>query len=167
MEKEIVKQAFVEAEKSQREKQIDEVKAIVTKTLEKIKTMDIEIDNVKIDLKDLEEKKKLLKLDIDNLKEGRLDLIQERQEKDPRAKGNSVIIVIKETTRIKEIPVPYTSPWYYEPYSITWTSRNTLTSGSTATNINYINTNVALNGSISKFATPGTYTVEGTIINLK
>jgi len=89
MNKEIVKEAFQEAENDLKEKQVSQLKRIIKKTLERIETVDKVI-------KDLQEEKKILKLDIDDLKEGRLDRIEERQDKDPKAKKVSVAEVHKE-----------------------------------------------------------------------
>lgn len=107
-DKEIVKKAFEQAEQDARDKQVAEVKKIVTKTLEKL-------DAVKKELKAKHEEERLLKMDIDDLKEGRLDRIAERQDKDPEAKKVSVVLIIKEKEVIREVP----SPWYF-PYQVIW-----------------------------------------------
>jgi len=116
MKKEDVKMAFDSANKEikqdkqkEHDKQVEEVKLIIKKTLQ-------EIDKLQEKKKDIDDKLRILKLDIDDLKEGKLDRIQERQEKDPLAKKVSIII-IKETIRERATPPP--SPWY-EPYTITW-----------------------------------------------
>lgn len=108
-DKEVVKEAFAAAEKDAREKQVEEVKRIVTKTLEKL-------DAVKKELKANHEQERILKMDIEDLKEGRLDRIAERQEKDPEAKKVSVVVIIKEKEIIREY-IP--SPWYF-PYQVIW-----------------------------------------------
>jgi hypothetical protein len=193
-EKEIAKLAFAEAEKEAKEKQVAEVKRIVVKTLEKL-------DAVKKDIKVLQEKERILKMDIDDLKEGRLDLIAERQEKDPEAKKVSVVLIIKEKEIIREkeyVPVPSPSPWYFPyqvvwqvPYTPTYTSPTILcqstTTGMTAggsVGIAYSSTSsnctlsdgssfqasvepMVINGSVSKYATTGSYEVNGHIINLR
>ena len=84
-DKEIVKAAFAAAQDEAREKQIGEVKKIVTKTLEKL-------DTVKKEIKEKQEEERILKMDIDDLKDGRLDRIAERQDKDPEAKKVSVVL---------------------------------------------------------------------------
>jgi len=116
MKKEDVKMAFDSAnkeikqeEQKEHDERIDEVKLIVKTTLQ-------EIEKLQDQKKEIEEKLKILKLDIEDLKEGKLERIKERQEKDPLAKQVSLII-IKETIREREVPVP--SPWY-TPYTITW-----------------------------------------------
>ena len=87
-EKDIAKKAFAELEEEKTNKQVAEVKKIVTRTLEKL-------DGVKKEIKKLQDEEKVLKMDIDDLKEGRLDRISERQEKDPEAKKVSVVVIIK------------------------------------------------------------------------
>jgi regulator of replication initiation timing len=184
-EKEIVKQAFAEAEKSAQEKQIKQVKEIVTKTLEKL-------DGIKKDIKKLQEEEKVLKMDIEDLKEGRLDRISERQEKDPEAKKISVVVIIKEKEVIREV-----SPWYW-PYQVTWQyvpppiytqpviTYNTITAGNNYT----LNSGSAggwagdvsttgystsamlscgdtINCSVAKNATVGTYDIQGHIVHLR
>jgi hypothetical protein len=107
MTKDIVKEGFQAAEKDLKEKQVAEVKRIVTKTLEKL-------EQVQKDARKLKEEERVLKMDIDDLKEGRLDRISERQEKDPEAKKISVVLIIKEKEVIREV-----SPWYF-PYQVVW-----------------------------------------------
>lgn len=63
------------------------IKSIVKETLEKI-------EEIEKEEKELAEEKKILKQDIDNLKSGRLDLIEERQEKNPKARDISIFRVI-------------------------------------------------------------------------
>ena len=82
--KEIAKEAFAQAEKEAREKQVTVVKKIVEKTLEKI-------DSVSKQIKELQEEKKILELDIDDLKAGKIDQICERQEKSNKAKNTSPV----------------------------------------------------------------------------
>jgi FtsZ-binding cell division protein ZapB len=106
MTEKLVKEGFALAEEEMRKKQIQEVKQIVLKTLERIreqeKIRDEAIDKIKI-----------LKMDIDDLKDGKLDRIVERQEKDESAKTISVVTIIK------EIHHHYNNPWYV-PYRIIW-----------------------------------------------
>jgi|SRR5665213_484734 len=194
-EKEIVKKAFAEAENEAKEKQVQEVKRIVVKTLERL-------DAVKKEIKELQEKERVLKMDIDDLKEGRLDLIAERHEKDPEAKKISVVLIIKEK---EYIPVMSPSPWYW-PYTVVWpnyvpsyplptvicqngfaASGGTLNTGSafgagvTITDASYTSSGNAgsatfamnnvqatcINGSVAKYATVGSYEVNGHIVNLR
>lgn len=109
MEQDIVKQAFADAEKEAREKQVAEVKKIATKTLERL-------EEIRKNIKKLQEDERILKMDIDDLKDGKLDRIAERQEKDPEAKKVSVVLIIKEKEVIREREV---SPWYW-PYQVIW-----------------------------------------------
>jgi regulator of replication initiation timing len=181
-EKEIAKAAFAEAEKEAREKQVSEVKKIVTRTLEKL-------DTVRKVIKEKQEEERVLKMDIDDLKEGRLDLIAERQEKDPEAKKVSVVIIIKEKEIIREKEY-YPSPWYW-PYTVTWQYYNptfptgvVLCGNAVNDTINYTTTTnnctlsdgssfqatvtpTCITGSIAKFATVGSYDVNGHVVNLR
>lgn len=109
MEKEIIKAYdFAEKEiKKEKDEQLkNKIKSIVKETLEKIE----EIEKKE---KELAEEKKILKQDIDNLKSGRLDLIEERQNKNPKAKDIS-------TFRVKTKKIEY--PPNNSIYSITATS---------------------------------------------
>jgi hypothetical protein len=170
MNKETVKQGFDEAQNSLREKQVAEVKQIVLETLKKIDLLEKDKHIKQSEIKELDGQIKILRSDIDDLKEGRIDRIVERQEKDPKAINVSVVVIIKEKEVIRE-------PWY-QPYVIEkWntpvlpylhpifdvyqgaTSDATITKG-----CNCIDT---INCSISKFATVGTYDVNGTIVNLR
>ena len=101
-------QKEIEAKKNkEHEKQVAEVKEIVKRTLEEIETLKEKKENI-------DEELKILKLDIDDLKAGKLERIKERQDKDPKSKGISIII-IKEKEVVKNVP----SPWY-QPYYIQW-----------------------------------------------
>lgn len=171
--KEIAKEAFVQVEKEQKEKQVAEVKAIVRQTLEKL-------DGIKKDIKKLQDKKKILELDIEDLKEGKLDRIAERQAIDPEAKKISVVVIIKEKEVVREV-----GPWYW-PYQVIWQEPvripiNTPWFGTTnATGV--LNNNLsysmsggsntfgcgpAINCSVAKDAAIGAYDISGSIINLR
>jgi hypothetical protein len=92
-------------------------------------------------------------LDIDDLKEGRLDRIEERQEKDPKAKDISVVIFIKERV------VEHEYPWWYWPYRIEWVGPaiTYTTSG-----------NSYVTCSTAKWATTGSYTLgTGNTVNVR
>jgi len=174
MEKKLVKDGFKAAEKTLKEKQVTEVKNIVTKTLEKLDEVDKEIKRLQLE-------KKILKMDIDDLKEGRLDRISERQDKDPKAKNVSVVLIIKETTVIKEV-----NPWY-QPYMVTWQApvyypNNIMcasdgtalvpTDGYNATltdslNIPASTSELTITNSIAKDATIGTYNMSGHVVHLR
>ena len=62
--KEIAKTAFEQVENEARNKQVETVKRIVERTLEKI-------DILSKDIKERQEQKKILELDIDDLKAGK------------------------------------------------------------------------------------------------
>lgn len=104
MNKETIKKAVESAEQELKDKQVEKLKGVVKDTLQKIKDLDDKI-------KALEDERKILKLDIDDLKAGRLDLIEERQKVDEKARKVSVIIVER------EVPRRYNDPWY-QPYVI-------------------------------------------------
>jgi hypothetical protein len=110
MKEDIVKKGYEAAEKDLQEKQIEKVKAIVARTLEKL-------ESLKKEEKEIAKKIKYLKMDLDDLKNGKLDVIKERQEKDPDAKKCAVII-IKEVIR-ESYPVVVGTPWY-KPYDVYW-----------------------------------------------
>jgi len=157
MTKDIVKEGYELAEKELKERQIQEVKKIVTCTLEKIHNL----EKARVDLT---EKIKIIKKDLDDLKLGKLDLIAERQEKDEKAKEVSVVVIIKEKEIIRE-----TSPWYI-PYRIEWPSPSfplpqpvvwcgtgsIITSNTSNTTGNFC----YINNSIAKQASVGTYLLE-------
>ena len=166
MNKEVVKQAYAEAEKEARDKQVAEVKLIIKKTLEKLST-------IRKQIKDLQEEEKILKLDIDDIKDGHLDRIEERQRLDKKAKEVSVVTIIKELEVIREV-----NPWY-TPYKVIWSLPQTIpaynnglfcTTGSgnslgltltTSSNYCSINSSVAKDGAI------GAYDINGSIVNLR
>jgi hypothetical protein len=170
-EKEI-KKAYSDVERELKEEQEAEVKrqvkSIVKTTLSKIEKLKEERDEI-------DGKIKILKLDIDDLKEGHLDRIKERQEKDPKAREISVIIV-KEKEIIRERVV---SPWY-RPYEVYWTASvpvNTPYVYCNATNFktslsntiigNDGNNCITLNNSLAKDNTAGTYQLENKIVHLR
>ena len=169
--KEITKEAFAQAEKEAREKQVKLVKEIVTKTLEKI-------DTLSKDIKGRQEERKILELDINDLKAGKIDQIVERQEKSEKAKETSVVVIIKE--KVIEREVPY-NPWYW-PYTVTWQSQPVPTFNKDTVYYNGTNNSMlclkdnstttlgaiscdftsdinTINCSVAKDATIGTYTI--------
>jgi len=172
MTKETVKQGFDAAEKALKEKEIEQVKMITLKTLEKIDTLSKEKDDLKKKERDIDDKNKILKLDVDDLKEGKLEKIIERQNVDPLAKKVSVVLIIKEKEVIREVPY-----WYW-PYQVVWQepiytnelkpfNDNTIyfqnTDNFPATCTNY----TTINCSTAKNYTEGTYNVFGHIVHLK
>lgn len=105
METKDVKKACELAEEELKKSNIDKLKDVIKVTLERIESIDKKI-------RGLQEERKLLRLDIEDLKLGKLDRIQERQNKDPKAKEISTI-VIKEI-----IHEHYVTPQYI-PYVVT------------------------------------------------
>lgn len=168
MEKEIVKQAFVEAEKNQREKQIEEVKLIVLETLKKIDNLKKDKKGKQAEIKELDEKIKILEADIEDLKVGRIDRIVERQEKDEKAKNISVVIIIKEKDIIRE---PWHQPYYIQKWNVDFPNIPLqpyfCTSGGTTSYLTSNSNNMSITSSSAKYATIGTYDVNGSIINLR
>jgi TolA-binding protein len=177
MEKEIVKKAVREAENSLKENQIAEVKKIVLKTLEKINKLDKEIDETKAEIKELEEQRKILRMDLDDMKEGRLDRISERQAIDKKAKEVSVVVIIKEKETIIErdrwhFPyqiiwqIPYQSPNTFQPVIYSDNSGDFNTTYGITSSASSLS-EPTINCSVTKFATVGTYNVDGNVINLR
>lgn len=165
MKKEIVKKGFDEAQNSLREKQVEEVKKIVLKTLEKIDTLKGNKKKKQAEVKEIDEQIKILESDIEDLKVGRIDRIVERQEKDEKAREVSVVVIIKEKEIIREPwfqPYVVVEKWNHQPYidpNIVWCGSTN--NGNSAL---YSNT---INCSVAKFGTIGTYDVNGTIVNLR
>jgi len=174
MEKAIVKEGVALAEKEQREKQVQEVKNIVLKTLEKKRALEKERD-------ERVEKIKILNMDLEDLKLGKLDRIVERQEKDEKAKQTSVVVIIKE----KVIVEHHYDPWYV-PYRIVWNppyypvvpsypmisfkqncddivSFDNQIASKTTCNAMF----TSISCSAAKDATIGAYTLDGTVVNLR
>lgn len=148
--KELAKKVFQSIEQENEEKQIKELKEIVTKYLEKIKTL---TDKKEVIEKDI----KILKADLDDIKEGRLDKIKERQEVDPAAKKVSIII-------IKEKVYPPTEKPWQQPWIWSWNNfadytkfDNNLVFGNTTGNFPQVN--CVLTSSVSKNYASGTYLI--------
>lgn len=159
--KRLAELAEKELEEEKRTKQIALIKAAIKQTLEKLETK-------KKQRKELDDEIKILKQDIDNIRAGRLDLMEERQRKNEKAKETSVIIIEKE--KIKEVH-HYHDRWY-EPYRILpapcpepwWPQVNPYW----CTGVDIANDNstgyMTINCSMAKDASPGTYKLEdGTI----
>jgi len=108
--KRLVELAEKELKEKKERKQIKLIKSAIKQTLEKIEDKTNE-------KKELEKEIKILKQDIDNIRAGRLDLIEERQKKDERAKNTSVIIIERGKTIKNPYPYSVPTPWY-EPYKI-------------------------------------------------
>ena len=175
MESNIIKEGYKAANDALKEKQVETVKQMVLKTLEKL-------EDVRKDIRDTQETERILKMDLEDIKLGKLDRIVERQEKDPKAKEVSVVIIIKEKEVIREC-----SPWYW-PYVIQWNyptyvsqatvfntggsfntmgSVNTYTLTSATNAIGYAGSANSINCSVAKDAAIGTYEVAGNIVNFR
>jgi len=144
MKKELARKGYELAQKEFRKKQIEKVKEIVMKTLEKL-------EDLKKQKKEIEEKIRILKMDIEDLKQGRFDRILERQEKDKKAKEISVVKIEKKDNNDYSFDVSYS---YYP--STGWT----LTS-------NVSDTSITVDPYIAKTYTVGTYKVGDKIIHLR
>lgn len=164
-DKEIAKAAFDQLDKENRDNKIKEVKAIVQATLDKR-------EKLKKQIQDLQKEKKILDSDLEDLRNGRLDLIAERQEKNPEAAKVSVVIIVKEKEIVREVPV------YYWPYHITWQMptypSNVFLSGlSIASNSTGMNNSLTIGNSytltsnVVKSNYAGTYTVNNDVIDLR
>ena len=119
MTKDIIKKALGLAEKENQEKEVQRVKEIIQKHLN-------EIDSVAKEQAKLTKRSKILKADLADIKEGRLDRIEERQEKDADAKKHSVIVVKKIVREYRPLQ-PWYSPYYvdYNPSYMTWHTTTT------------------------------------------
>lgn len=157
MEKDIINKGFAEAKKQQQENEVSKIKEIVLKHLEKIKYHEEQA-------KEHGEKVKLLKKDLDDLKAGRLDRIEERHEKDPKAREVRQIEVHKIVEHYQPL-----SPWY-SPFYVTWPpvyqSSITISSGTIATATTSGSNAVQLTGSTCQNFVGGTYSVGNNTINL-
>ena len=173
----VVQDTEKELEQKEKDKQISKIKKVVKKTLEAL-------EKCKVDKNEVEKRIKYLRMDLEDLKEGKLDRIEERQVKDPDAKKNSVIIIIKEKEIIREIH-HHDNPWYW-PYSITiqqpfWYQSPTIPnytycesiSSSTANTLSYDaatytnNSAISVNCSLAKDYSAGTYDIDGKIVNFR
>lgn len=170
MKKELITQAFEQAEKEAQEKEIAKIKQIVQSYLEEIRSKQEQHDNLGKEIK-------LLKSDLDDLKSGRLDKIEERQRVDEKARDISLIIIKK----IEKYYIPYypwRSPWMIECKSkpSNWATTFTTTNsggeklvaygmGDTWEGVNSTLTLEATGQTFSNFA-GGSYQVRGRIVNL-
>ncbi len=148
--KKMAELAEKELKEEERKKQFKVIKEAIKGELEKL-------EEKKKQRKELDQEIKIHKQNIDNIREGRLDLIEERQRKDERAKVVSTIIIEREKIVDKPYPYPVTplpvipNPWY-DPYRIYWTTADDHTG--------YANTDMSfttVNCSVAKDASPGTY----------
>jgi DNA gyrase/topoisomerase IV subunit A len=147
-QKDIVSNAIQQLEKEKQEAEISKIKGIVGAYLEKILNKKEEIKVLQKELKDLE-------TDLDDLKSGRLDKIEERQNKDPNHTKNTLIYVKK--IEANYLPFqPWRSPWIVE-----WTnaipSENSWINQSSST---------TTTGTMFQNFTGGIYTINGQIFTL-
>lgn len=174
MKKEEIQRLVSDTEKelkdAVKEKEATKIKAIVKRLLKKK-------DDLLEEKADVDKKIKYVKMDLDDLKDGRLDRIEERQKKDPDAKKNAVVIIIKEKViREREVPV---SP-YYQPYRFIWatevpdsvTTINAGSAGWITTSANSFSgsstpASYVLTCSTVKNNVLGTYDVDGHIVHLR
>ncbi len=148
--KKMAELAEKELKEEERKKQFKVIKEAIKGELEKL-------EEKKKQRRKLDEEIKIHKQNIDNIREGRLDLIEERQRKDEKAKEISTIIIEREKIVEKPYPVypyiPYKS--WYEPYKIWYTP---LTTGDYTGDVNTDYTfSTTINCSVAKDASPGTY----------
>ncbi|PJB52884.1 MAG: hypothetical protein CO099_10180 [Bdellovibrio sp. CG_4_9_14_3_um_filter_39_7] len=109
------KDALLQVEQEQKDKQLEELKGYFRKTLEAI-------ENKKAEKERIEEELRVLKLDLEDLKEGKFKKIEERQNEAPTAKRVSVIHF--ERTFWPQ-PHPSQFPWWNDWYGGTWTVNST------------------------------------------
>ena len=163
--KKMAELAEKELKEEERKKQFKIIKEAIKGELEKL-------EEKKEQRRELDKEIKIHKQNIDNIREGRLDLIEERQRKDEKAKAVSTIIIEREkiVEKVVEKPVPYPfDPWpvvpvpypvkpynpWYEPYRISWPATTT---DCDSADYMYVNCSVA------KEASPGTYELaDGTV----
>jgi hypothetical protein len=139
-DKQLANVAFNDIEKQKQEEIIEKIKSIATEVMRRIDEKEKLIERET-------EERNILKADLEDLRSGRLDKILERQEKNPRVKEVSPLIIkiIRE-----DMPMtPWRGTWNVQWYN--GTSYNTCNS-----------TGVAWQN-----FSPGTYLINGRIITLK
>lgn len=154
MTKDLIKKAVSLAEKEAQEKEINRIKKIVQKYLEKIAEKTKE-------KKEIEEDLRILKKDLDDIKSGRLDKIEERQAKDKRAHRISLITV----HRIDKDYVPMKPRWSY--YDVAWNeavSQYCSAPGLQGGPTTCVNDEITLYGNTCSSFSSGTYNVNGHIV---
>lgn len=162
--KDAVQEAKNDLEKEKQDALKRKVKSIIRATLEKIEQEE------KI-IKEHQDILSILRKDLKDLELGRLDLIEERQQKDELAKRVSVVIVKKVEKLAQPVRFVGYQPWYW-PFELTpnypglsWVNDLSITDGGVSSDFvttcinNVSNSFMTLTGSnISDFA-PGTYTL--------
>ena len=186
MEPNEIKKVVAQTEKEHREKdkqkQIDNIKEIVTRSLKKIESLEKDKQGLRDKIKEVDGKIKYVKMDLEDMKNGKLSKIVERQEKDPEAKKNSVVIIIKEKEIIRErevYPTVPLSPWY-QPFRFIWsddgtwnksqfycTGNDDITVSNATGDCTFLNDASTINCSVAKDASIGAYDIDGKIIHLR
>jgi hypothetical protein len=174
MTEEMIKTVIDATEKSHQERKQDavreKVKKIVQEYLEHIDSLDEKID-------ELQGEKKQLKLTLEDLKSGKLDVLKERLEKDPKAKVN--IIEIHEIHHHDPYN-PFYTPWIINypvyptaPYNpiVPWQNPvvycGATSGGQAGGTVGSIEAQFTVNGSDCKAYSVGTYTVSGNAVNFR
>lgn len=139
-DKKLADVAFNDIEKQKQQEIIEKIKTIASELMRKIDEKDKQIEQIT-------EERNILKTDLEDLRSGRLDKIQERQDKNPRVKEVSPLII-----KVIREDMPMT------PWRGTW-------------NVQWYNgtsyTNCSSTGVAWQNFSPGTYTIGGRIITLK
>lgn len=155
-----IKKAVALAEQEVQEKEVENLKNIIKKLLEKKK-------GAEEDKRLAEEEIKVIKQTIDDFKAGRLDKVKEMLEKNPRAKEIAPInITIIQNDNYTRYPL---KPWYWN-YEVYWLQPK----DSVDKYSNLILCNTTSNnycgwtgtGNTAQVFTNGTYNIGGQIINL-
>jgi len=144
METQTVKKAFAEALKEQRTKEVEEVKKVIQATLERL-------EDYKKFRSELSEKVAILEADIKDFRQGRLDRVEERQRKNPKAREVSVVKIIK-----KQIEQQFPHP-KFEPYTIEWIANKSTSMMGTITGSCGNSITTASSGALFMSNTSGTY----------
>ena len=153
--KDAVQEAKNDLEKEKQEALKRKVKAIIKATLERIEEEEKQI-------KAHQENLSILKKDLKDLEAGRLDLIEERQKKDKKAREVSVVTVKKVEKFVGPTRYNAYRPWYW-PFEIT---PNNVDLGGFFTDLNNAvsftcggtsNELMTLTGNMCSSFAPGTY----------
>lgn len=163
-EKDVVASAIKEVEKEKQEAEISKIKGVVKAYLEKISSKKEKLREVQNELKELE-------ADLNDLKMGRLDKIEERQEKDPD--HNKITLIIIKKVEKEFIPYqPWRSPYLIERrYGQSTVDLDMIpctTTSSLLMNQNSMNTSVRAmrtTGVMFQNFSGGTYDINGQIVS--
>lgn len=168
------KKAYSDAEKEIREKQIENLKNVVKRTLE-------ELEKAKEERKKISEKIKYLELDLEDLKLGKIERIEERQKNDEKSKKYSVVIVEKPIVQKEIVEKHYYYDKYehwFSPFRFHWNTIycqslpdvNTIFGSNM--NVTYANAIadsgvLEISNSVAKDYTIGSYSISDNTINLR